>query len=410
VAAAERVATIDVLRGVALFGVFLVNFTEFVNTSMVVTETQLESLPSAPFDFALLNVLQWLVEDKANTTFAFLFGLGFYLQMQRLEARGVDFVPLYRRRLFVLLAIGLIHTFFIWPWDILHLYALTGFILLELRRMRTRDLLGIGLILAVGGRTMQETFVEFTGIADWTGGPDRYSDAAVLVRQSLAESGDYFALVKNFFDWQIVDYLASGELIGWLIYVLGRFMIGAWVGRHQWISRAREFLPGWRRVLRWALPAGLIAEGVAELLAKSSLLPEWEHREFFGEILHLLAVPVLAAGYIAAVVVGFQSARGQWLLAPFAYVGRMALTNYLTQSFIIAFVLFGFGPGLALAGKIGTTAIVGIVIAGFAAQALFSRWWLGRYRYGPAEWVWRALTYGTMPPMRLTAVNGANGD
>ena len=71
------------------------------------------------------------------------------------------------------------------------------------------------------------------------------------------------------------------------------------------------------------------------------------------------------------------------------------------QGFVIAFVLFGVGPGLALAGKIGNTAIVGIVIAGFAAQVWFSRWWLGRFRYGPAEWAWRALTYGTMPAMKM---------
>ena len=88
-------------------------------------------------------------------------------------------------------------------------------------------------------------------------------------------------------------------------------------------------------------------------------------------------------------------------MAPFAASGRMALTNYLTQSFVIAFVLFGVGPGLALAGKIGTTALLGIVIVTYAAQVLFSRWWLGRFAYGPMEWVWRALTYGKMPRMRL---------
>jgi uncharacterized protein len=79
----------------------------------------------------------------------------------------------------------------------------------------------------------------------------------------------------------------------------------------------------------------------------------------------------------------------------------MALTNYLTQSLIIGFVLFGVGPGLALAGKIGSCALFGIVVAGFGLQMLLSRWWLSVYQYGPAEWLWRALTYGTMPRMRL---------
>jgi uncharacterized protein len=81
----------------------------------------------------------------------------------------------------------------------------------------------------------------------------------------------------------------------------------------------------------------------------------------------------------------------------------MALTNYLAQSLIFGFVLFGVGPGLALAGKIGTTAILGVVIAFFTLQVLISRWWLARYAYGPAEWVWRAFTYGERPVMKLGA-------
>ena len=147
-------------------------------------------------------------------------------------------------------------------------------------------------------------------------------------------------------------------ILGWLCYALGRFLIGAWVGRREWIARAADFLPGWRTMLRWALPAGLILEGLATLLAESPLLEDFEHREYFADVLHLLAVPVLAAGYVAAIVVAFLGARGRTMLAPFAAVGRMALTNYLTQSLVYGFVLFGVGPGLALAGKIGTTAIL----------------------------------------------------
>ena len=103
------------------------------------------------------------------------------------------------------------------------------------------------------------------------------------------------------------------------------------------------------------------------MLAESSWLPEWEHRKFLADALHLLAVPVLSAGYVAGIVVAFEGGRGRRLLTPFASVGRMALTNYLTQSLVFGFVLFGIGPGLALAGKIGTMAIVGIVIGFFAS-------------------------------------------
>jgi uncharacterized protein len=190
-------------------------------------------------------------------------------------------------------------------------------------------------------------------------------------------------------------------IFGWMCYVLGRFLIGAWVGRHGWIQRAREFLPGWRRVRTWGLMVGLPAEALAVMLSEASWMPDWEHRELLGECLHLFAVPVLAAGYVAAIVVAFEGGRGRTLLAPFGAVGRMALTNYLTQSLVIGFVLFGVGPGLGLAGRIGTTAVAGIVVAFFALQVAFSHWWLSHFAYGPAEWVWRALTYGESPTMKL---------
>jgi uncharacterized protein len=402
VGAAERVEVMDVLRGVALFGVFLMNFTGFASATIMATEQQLLSLPTAAFDLALFDVLRWLFLDKANTLFAFLFGLGFYLQMTRLEKRGVDFEALYRRRLFVLLVIGFIHFFFVWTWDILHLYAIAGFLLLPLRRLSSRAMLIGGLLLAAFGRTMQKTLAEFGSAGSWTGLPGGYADSDVLERQRLSESGDYFGIVSNFFDWVFVDYIASGLILGWVCYALGRFLIGAWVGRNEWIARAADFLPGWRATLRWTLPMGLIVEGLATLLADSPLIGGFEHRAYLAESMHLLAVPVLAAGYVAAVVVAFQSARGRKLLGPLAAAGRMALTNYLMQTLAYGFVLFGVGPGLALAGKIGTAAIAGLVICFFTLQVVFSRWWLGRYAFGPAEWVWRTLTYGERPSIRST--------
>jgi uncharacterized protein len=400
-AAAERIALMDVLRGVALFGVFLVNMTGFAGASLMATEQQLLSLPTAPFDFALTDVLEWLFVDKANSLFAFLFGLGFYLQMQRLEARGVDFQRVYRRRLTVLLVMGLANLVFLWTWDILHLYALAGFALLAMRRLRTRTLLVVGLILAFGGRIAQEALAEFAGVASWTGQSSGYDDAAVLLRQQLSQSGDYLGIVRNFLDWAVIDYLSSGLIIGWLFYALGRFLIGAWVGRRGWIERARDFAPQWRRLARWSLPLGLLLEGVATLLAASPLLPEWQLRDFCAQVTHLLAVPLLAVGYVSGLVTLFGTPLGRRLLAPFAWSGRMALTNYLAQGLVIGFALFGVGPGLGLAGHIGSCALLGIVIVAFALQMAFSRWWLGRFAYGPMEWLWRALTYGERPSWRL---------
>ena len=153
------------------------------------------------------------------------------------------------------------------------------------------------------GRAMQKTLTEFTGLGSWTGDTGKYEEAAVLVRQQLSESGDYFGIVRNFLDWTVIDYLANGLIVGWFFYALGRFLIGAWVGRHGWIARAREFLPQWRRLARWMLPLGLVLEGAATMLRDPRCCPNGAHRDFHGRPVHLFAVPVLATGYLAALVV-----------------------------------------------------------------------------------------------------------
>jgi uncharacterized protein len=332
----ERLAALDVLRGIALFGVFLMNFTAFAGEAVMATEEQLLSLPTAGLDHAVDAVLNWLTMDKANTIFAFLFGLGFYLQMSRLDARGTDAVRIYRRRLAVLLVIGIAHNFLLWTWDILHLYALAGFVLLAFRHVSNKTLVVAGLLLAAFGRTAVKTLLEFTGS---DAGDVGYSDDAALVRQTLSEQGDYVGLMRHFFDNTMVNYVFSGFLFGWLAYALGRFFIGAWVGRHGWITDAARFKSEWRRLMNWTLPLGLVLEGAAISLAGGSW-SDWPHQEFIAECLHLVAVPVLATGYVAAIVTGLQG-RGARVLGWFAPAGRMALTNYLTQSFVFAFVLFG---------------------------------------------------------------------
>lgn len=105
-------------------------------------------------------------------------------------------------------------------------------------------------------------------------------------------------------------------------------------------------------------------------------------------------------------MLGLNSQRARRWLLPFAAIVGMALTNYLMQSLIYAFVLFGVGPGLDLCGRIGTFWVVLITIAGYAVQVAFSNWWLSHFRFGPAEWLWRALTYGTLPSMRLIPLQG----
>lgn len=404
--ATERLEVLDVLRGVALFGVFLMNMVGFCGPGVMATESQLLSLSTARIDTVVYEIVFWLFSDKANSLFAFLFGLGFYLQLQRAEARGVHFPSLYARRLTALLCLGIAHMFLLWSWDILHLYALTGFVLLALRRASDRTLLVGGVLLMLFDWRIPQELLEYAGLWRWHGGPSTYSDEAVLARQAISNSGDYLGTVRLMARYTLFDYVLSGALLGWIVYACGRFMVGAWVGRRGWLTHASRYLSGFRATMLLALPAGLLLDGLSRLLlwqVTVDSVSSIEHWHILHRVLHLLAVPLLTAGYISAIVVGLHTARGRRLLSPFAYTGRMALSNYVGQSFIYALLVFGIGPGLGLAGKIGSSAAVLIVVAGYGLQIALSRWWLSRFRFGPLEWAWRAVTYGDWPPMSRTA-------
>ena len=401
VSGGERIAELDVLRGIALFGVLTMNFVYFASGGQIATEAQLAALPTANLDWWAYNFVRLFIGDKANTVFATLFGLGFYLQMKRGEGRP-GFERFYVRRLSWLLVFGVLNTFFLWFGDILNLYAVAGFALLAMRRWRTRTLVIFGSIAALYSHNLQEWLfglIDFHPIPDWL-----YSEAAILERQSVVVNGDYGSIVALFAQWTWVEWIAGGMMAAWLVYALGRFALGAAIGRSGILDDLPRFVPLLRRIAWIALPAGIAAGlGIRLVLDEIVILPgDLETWQAIVQSLRSPAALLLAAGYCAAIVVAMQRGWGKRLFGLFAPVGRMALTNYLAQGFIYAFILFGVGPGLGLAGKIGSAVVLAICVGFFAFQIAFSHWWLARYRFGPMEWLWRTLTYGTRPPMQRT--------
>ena len=402
VSGSDRIAELDVLRGIALFGVLTMNFVYFASEGQLATEAQLKALSTANLDWWAYNAVRLFIGDKANTVFATLFGLGFYLQMKRGEGRP-GFERRYARRLFWLLMFGVFNTFFLWFGDILNLYAVAGFALLVMRRWLTRTLVIFGSIAALYSHNLQEwlfDLVNFHPIPDGL-----YSDAAVLERQSVAVSGDYGSIVSLFAQWTWVEWIAGGMMAAWLVYAIGRFALGAAIGRSGILDDIPRFIPLLRRIAWIAIPVGLAAALAIRLVVlRVIVLPgDIENIREVANILRSPAALILAAGYCAGIVVALQHGWGKRLFGIFAPVGQMALTNYLAQGLIYAFILFGVGPGLGLAGRIGSAAVLAICIAFFAFQTAFSHWWLARYRFGPMEWLWRTLTYGQRPQMQRTS-------
>lgn len=392
--AQDRITELDTLRGFALFGVLLGIASEYILFGFASTYEQVEALPSAALDQRVSWFVRLLVTDKANTLFAFLFGLGFALQLERLRQRLPDYARVYLRRLFVLAVFGFVHAFFIQPFDILHLYGVLGFLLFLFRNASNRTLLLVGIPCALLGQWLGE-FVNYFGLRAFFDSDWYYGDAAVNLRQTLSATHDYAGYVAHIAGYQLRDWFLGGPFLFWSIYAFGRFLIGAYVGRRGWLFRPARYLGVFRALLLPCLFGGLALEAFVLETEPGSA---WASGLL--ALAHFIATPLIATGYICLIVVASNTRPTAWLVSRLAAVGRMALSNYVLAGLIVSFTYFGYFGGADLAGEVGMATIIAICSAGFVGLVVLSNAWLRLFAYGPLEWGWRCLTYGRFFPLR----------
>jgi uncharacterized protein len=390
-AVGERLGHVDAIRGLALFGVLLVNL--MVHAEIVLSEAQVAAFPWKRADAAVGFLVDVFWEGKAQALFSMLFGFGFALMMGRMERRGAHFDAIYLRRLLLLAALGWIHLYLVFMGDILHVYATMGLLLLLVRAWPARRLLGVGLLLSLVSWPLLYAWVAASTppggepplLQAWEAGRER--------RSTIFLDGDYAAYVGELWRANRDEYLATPVAIATAPYVFGRFLLGCWIARTGWLADPDAHATLLSRALRWLLAAGFALSvsgfGAQRLLDETSpwLLPV----ELAIEASKLL----LAAAYALLVLRVYRAARGAGVGGGLAAVGRMALTNYLAHSLVYLFVLYGFG--LALLAMAGPTFCLLLALGVFMLQVAFSRWWLARWRYGPIEYLWRWATYGHRP-------------
>jgi uncharacterized protein len=411
VAADERIDVLDVLRGFALLGVLIANALWFFSGFGDLEPEQVAKLPMVVLDPAVLELESFFVVNKFITIFSFLFGVGFALQMRRASERGMDVTRLYLRRLLWLLAIGVAHAVFVWYGDILHLYAVLGLLLIGWVARSDRMLIVWGLAFAVVAPVAVRALL--WGLPWLTGGAVDPA-ASFETRHGFATAahaafaGDSYAAMIRANAVDLWAWLTTDDALTTGLASFGKFLLGFWAGRSGILVRATSSRAGsddlavvrMRRGLAWGLVFGVACEGV--LLADRAFpaldAESWGARVAESALWHA-GVLALAASYVCGIVL--LARRPDWnrTLSFLGPVGRMALTNYLGQSVICILIFYGFGLGWY--GRLGPTATLGIAVAVFAAQACISAWWLRRYRYGPAEWAWRSLTYGRRQPFLL---------
>ena len=360
VAESTRITSLDLIRGVAVLGILLMNAVSFKfgqvpywNLSAGGSETWL--------DWAVGIFGEIFVDQKFMGLFSLLFGAGMMLFIERAQARGGRAVRLNLWRNVLLLAIGILH-FQLWEGDVLMIYALSAVVLLALVRLPSRSLVAIGAVIFLlpiaNDFWMQsianETDSPLTGI--WTG--------------PGADIEEVIGLTPGF------NYAMRG---------LGMILMGAGLYRLGFMNGGMS-TRAYRTVAIAGIGSGLslAALGVV-LVAVNDFSREVA---FIGNIPNNLGTIPASLGYMSLIILWNQGSDN-WVKRRLRAAGRMALTNYLTQSVLGVLVL-----SVVLSDvTVNRAGVLLFVLAVWALQLWWSQTWLDRYRFGPAEWLWRVATY-----------------
>ena len=367
VAESTRITSLDLIRGVAVLGILLMNAVSFKfghvpywNLSAGGSETWL--------DWAVGIFGEIFVDQKFMGLFSLLFGGGIMLFIERAHARGGLAVRLNLWRNVLLLAIGLLHVQ-LWDGDVLMIYALSAFVLLALRKLPSRSLVAIGAVLFL--LPIANDFW-MQSIANSTDSP-----LTGIWTNPGADIEEVIGLTPAF------NYAMRG---------LGMILMGAGLYRFGFMNGGMS-----TRVYRTVAIAGigsglsLAALGVV-LVAANDFSKEVA---FIGNIPNNLGTIPASLGYMSLIILWNQGSDN-WLKRRLRAVGRIALTNYLAQSILGVLVL-----SVVLSDvTVNRAGVLLFVLAVWAVQLWWSQTWLDRYRFGPAEWLWRVATYRRAQPLR----------
>jgi uncharacterized protein len=385
------------VRGFALFGVLLLNLYGFGADSVAW---------NSPIDQLAFTLMLVFFESTSLTLFSMLFGFGFAVQLERVDALGFRILPAYLRRLAVLFAIGAAHALF-YDGDILMLYAELGLGLLVVRRLPTRWLLlvAFGLMLvfplarlaSIGGPPGGMQKIE--SVSESRTRLEQAQHTHVYATGSLAEvaADNASAIPAN--PLEDVKSLESG------FAVFAMFLLGLCIGRSGVLRDIPTHVALLARVRAWGLTLGLAAIAAVQVLVVTTGYAVYRPQQagpgvqFAGDLLLAFGTPALALGYAAMLVLAAQTPRGKVALAPLAGVGRLTLTVYLGLTLIFSTLFYGYGFGQVF--RLGPVAVTAWAVMIFGAQVVACQWWSSRFRFGPMEWLWRSLTYLKWQPLRL---------
>ncbi|MBB5174482.1 DUF418 domain-containing protein [Texcoconibacillus texcoconensis] len=394
-----RIEILDVLRGFALFGILLVNM-QFFNTPKILLVAAEMSVWESTADKIVIWLIDMFASGSFFTIFSFLFGIGFYIFMERIEQKGLEVVPYYRRRLIILGGMGFIHLVFLWSSDILFTYAIAGFLLLLFRDKTAQSLRKWAILLFLFVHGVLATLLLFTTLFGFVSElEEEQSQLTTVIEQAfmIYPEGSFMDILLFRLQYELP--LLVWDLFVVVPIVLAVFLLGLYVAKSGILYNLSSYT-GWiHRVWKWTLFVGVTFTTVWFVLKQGWLLNDSVVQPALVELIASINGLVICLFYITSFVKLSRIQRMQKLLSPLSYVGRMALTNYLMQTAICIMIFNGFGFGLY--GSVGPALGIVFTVMIYLFQVIFSYFWLRFFRYGPLEWIWRMLTYQKKQPIRL---------
>ncbi len=394
----ERILALDILRGIALLGILIINMQSFAMPGAAYLN------PTAYGDLMGINKWVWilghvLADSKMMAIFSILFGAGVLLVTDRAKARTGRSAGLHYSRSFWLLVFGLIHAHLIWSGDILVTYALCAFIVYLFRNKKARTLIIIGLILISIHTLIYILFGLSVSVwpdeqladamNDWKPGTDLLNAEIAQMTGSISE-----VISKNSSNAVMMETLVFPILFLWR--ATGLMLIGMAFYKLD-ILTAKRSVQFYKKgmVWGWLLGFPLVIFGVWQNFQSAW---SYEYSMFFGGQFNYWGSLGVSFGYICAIMLFVKSDRVAWLQDRLAAVGQMAFTNYIAQSVICIVIFWGWGFGLF--GQLDRLSQFFVILGVWIIQLIWSGPWLRSYKFGPLEWLWRTLAYRKIQPMK----------
>jgi len=394
-----RITIIDALRGLALAGILICHMTENYIGSMS-PQSFTDAVHLGIIDNIVDGVVFFFLRGKFIALFSFLFGLSFFIQMDNAAKKGKPYGVRFLWRLLILLGIGYLHSLF-YRGDILTIYAFLGIFLIPFYKLNNKWLLLWSAVLFFGlGRYLIYFFI----------GTDSMWGGSIAMDANAQWVIDYYNVLKEGGIWEVFKansvqgHLHKADfqfgVFGRGYFTFAFFIVGLFVGRKGYLKNYKNSQGFIKNILIWSSIILVLSFGILAA-AFSQVNPDDGLNSWYAMV-GLTAMDIgntaMTFLWIALFIVLYKKTKPEKWLSKLAPYGRMALTNYILQSLISTFLLYGWGLGLIGELRQLYTFIIALVF--IALQVWLSKLWLTHFNYGPLEWLWRSLTFFRVFPLK----------